>query len=149
MTSSSSPQAETRVSTSRDGDAVPVLHEEDPWTRHELAQVRSELARDGERLRAELDAVRHDLSVLMRDSGEGAGDDQADAGAATSEREHEMSLANNAWALLEQTEHAIDRIDSGGYGVCESCAHAIGKLRLQAFPRATLCVPCKRRQERR
>ncbi len=149
MASQSSPQADARVSASDDANPVPVLHEEDPWTSEELAQVRAELAQDDERLRAELDAVRHDLSVLMRDSGEGAGDDQADAGAATSEREHELSLANNALALMEQTEHAIERIDSGGYGVCENCASAIGKQRLQAFPRATLCVPCKKRQERR
>lgn len=107
------------------------------------------MTRDHERLRAELDSAAHDLSVLMRESGEGAGDDQADAGAATSEREHEMSLANNAHALMEQTDHAIERIDSGGYGVCEACAQAIGKMRLQAFPRATLCVPCKKHQERR
>jgi len=149
VASQSSPQADAHVSASRDENPVPVLHEEDPWTSEELSHVRDELARDHERLRAELDAVRHDLSALMRDSGEGAGDDQADAGAATSEREHELSLANNARSLMEQTEHAIERIDSGGYGVCESCASAIGKQRLQAFPRATLCVPCKRRQERR
>lgn len=128
---------------------VPVLHEEDPWTSEELARVRAGLSDDDERLQAELAEVQHDLTMLMRESGEGAGDDQADAGAATWEREQEMSLANNARALLDQTSHAIERIDSGGYGVCESCGNAVGKLRLQAFPRATLCMPCKKRQERR
>jgi hypothetical protein len=33
--------------------------------------------------------------------------------------------------------------------VCESCGQPIGKARLLAFPRATLCVACKQRQERR
>jgi DnaK suppressor protein len=33
--------------------------------------------------------------------------------------------------------------------VCESCGKPIGKARLLAFPRATLCVECKQRQERR
>ncbi len=149
MASQSSAEAGERISTSPGTNPVPVLHEEDPWTSEELSHVRAELVLDDERLRAEVDAVQHVLSVMMRDSGEGAGDDQADAGASTWEREHEMSLANNARALMEQTEHAIERIDSGGYGVCESCSRAIGKQRLQAFPRATLCVPCKKRQERR
>ncbi|MDX6368365.1 MAG: hypothetical protein QOK30_3441, partial [Nocardioidaceae bacterium] len=34
-------------------------------------------------------------------------------------------------------------------GVCESCGNPVGKMRLQAFPRATLCMECKQRQERR
>jgi DnaK suppressor protein len=85
----------------------------------------------------------------MRDSGDGAGDDQADAGAKTYEREQEISLANNAREMLEQTEHALERLDNGTYGICESCGSPIGKLRLQAAPRATLCLPCKIKQERR
>ncbi|MGB3763681.1 MAG: TraR/DksA C4-type zinc finger protein [Ornithinimicrobium sp.] len=146
---------ESSLRTSKTTDAqteangVPVLHEEDPWTTEELAEVRAGLVVDDERLHVELAEAQHDLSLLIYESGEGSGDDQADAGAATWEREHEMTLANNARALMEQTAHAIERIDSGGYGVCESCGNAIGKLRLQAFPRATLCMPCKRRQERR
>jgi len=128
---------------------VPVLSDEDPWTTEELAAVRSELVEDNTRLAGELAEVEHDIVALMQESGEGSGDDQADAGAATWEREHEMSLANNARALMQQTEHAIERIDGGAYGVCESCGRAIGKLRLQAFPRATLCLACKQRQERR
>ncbi|MBN9325656.1 MAG: TraR/DksA family transcriptional regulator, partial [Cellulomonas sp.] len=41
------------------------------------------------------------------------------------------------------------RIAAGTYGACESCGKPIGKARLQAFPRATLCVECKQREERR
>jgi endonuclease-3 len=49
----------------------------------------------------------------------------------------------------EQTEHALERLEDGSYGICESCGNPIGKLRLQAAPRATLCMPCKKKQERR
>jgi DnaK suppressor protein len=51
--------------------------------------------------------------------------------------------------LVAQNERAIARIDAGTYGVCESCHKPIGKERLQAFPRATLCVACKQKEERR
>ena len=77
------------------------------------------------------------------------GDDQADAGAKTFEREQEISLANNSREMLEQCGHALAAIADGTYGVCESCGLPVGKMRLQAFPRATLCVSCKSRQERR
>lgn len=126
-----------------------VREDESPWTTAELKEVRSELEHDIEQLRSELRHAQSDLVDLMRDSGDGAGDDQADAGAKTYEREQEISLANNAREMLEQTEHALERLDDGSYGICESCGNPIGKLRLQAAPRATLCMPCKMKQERR
>jgi RNA polymerase-binding transcription factor DksA len=90
-----------------------------------------------------------DLVGLMRDAGDGAGDDQADAGTKTFEREQEISLANNAREMYEQSVRALARIADGSYGICESCGSAIGKNRLLAFPRATLCLTCKSKQERR
>ena len=70
-------------------------------------------------------------------------------GAKTFEREHELALTDNARDLLAQAERALARIDEGSYGSCESCGEPIGKARLQAFPRAVLCVACKQREERR
>ncbi|MGH3509626.1 MAG: histone H1-like repetitive region-containing protein [Nocardioidaceae bacterium] len=122
---------------------------EKPWTAAELAEVKTELTGDRSRLRAELNIVEGELQVLMRDAGDGAGNDQADVGSATFERDHEMTLANNAREMLAQTERALARIADGSYGVCESCGEPIGKMRLMAFPRATLCLSCKQREERR
>lgn len=122
---------------------------EDPWTAEELAEVTQELETEVTRLTAEVDEAEQDLVELMRSFGDGAGDDQADAGAATLEREHELSVANNSRGLLDQTRSALDRIQQGTYGDCESCGEPIGKMRLQAFPRATLCLTCKQKQERR
>ncbi len=96
-----------------------------------------------------LGLAARELDDLMRDAGDGAGNDQADVGSTTFERDHEMSLANNARLMLMQTEHALERIVDGTYGVCESCGQPIGKMRLMAFPRATLCLSCKQREERR
>jgi len=122
---------------------------EKPWTAEEVAGARAELQADAIRLRAEIDASEQSLVGLMRDSGDGAGDDQADTGAKNITREHEMALAANAREMLEQTERALERLDAGTYGLCENCGNPIGKARMQAFPRATLCVDCKQKQERR
>ncbi len=127
----------------------PVAPVEEPWTDEELDEIRNELDSEIVRLRGEIEAAETDLADRLRDGGDGAGDDQADAGTKTFEREHEMSLANNARDLLVQTQHALARIDAGTYGRCENCGNPIGKLRLQANPRATLCVSCKQREERR
>jgi DnaK suppressor protein len=129
--------------------ALAVRGEEQPWTDAEVAEVRAGLVADVERLRDEVAAVAAEIAVLLRDPGEGAGDDQADSGSAAFEREHEMSIAENARMLLLQSQHALERIDDGSYGICETCGGPVGKRRLQAFPRATVCVGCKRAQERR
>jgi RNA polymerase-binding protein DksA len=126
-----------------------VRQDEKPWTTRELEVVRAGLEADVARLHAEISAAESDLAGLMRDAGDGAGDDQADAGTKTFEREQEISLANNAREMFEQCQHALERIIHGSYGICESCGNPIGKNRLLAFPRATLCMPCKSKQERR
>ena len=141
--------AATATAASTAASRLVVREDEAPWTSEELAEVRHELTGDVARLRGEISTAESDLADLLRDGGDGAGDDQADAGSKTFEREHEMSIANNARDMLAQAEHALQRIDNGTYGICESCGNPIGKARLQAFPRATLCVSCKQREERR
>ncbi len=125
-----------------------VLANEKPWTKKELADVKDELLAERDRLAAELASTESGIADLVRDSGDGAGDDVADAGSKTFEREQEMSIADNARDLLLQTEKALQRIEAGTYGACESCGGPIGKARLQAFPRATLCLECKQQEER-
>ncbi|MET9931197.1 MULTISPECIES: TraR/DksA C4-type zinc finger protein [unclassified Streptomyces] len=145
------------VTTVDDGAAVPpartgelaVRPGEDPWTPEEAAEARDGLRAEVLRLRSELAHSQEELTGLMRDSGDGAGDDQADTGTKNITREHELALAANAREMLEQTEHALERLDAGTYGLCEVCGKPIGKARMQAFPRATLCVEDKQRQERR
>jgi RNA polymerase-binding transcription factor DksA len=122
---------------------------EAPWTAAELKAVRAEISKDLARLLQELALVEAEMDELISESGEGAGDDQADSGTKTFEREHEMSLVINARDMVLQTERALDRIDSKSYGNCEECGNAIGKARLQVFPRATLCMICKQKEERR
>ena len=119
------------------------------WTASELKSIRSELSKDLVRLKKELAEVESEMDALIEASGVGAGDDQADAGTKTFEREHEMSLVYNARDMVLQTERALERIDNKSYGRCEDCGNPIGKARLQVFPRATLCMICKQKEERR
>ena len=122
---------------------------ETPWSAAELKAIRIELSKELLRLKHELELIETEMEALIADSGEGAGDDQADSGTKTFEREHEMSLVINARDMVLQTERALDRIENKTYGNCEDCSNPIGKERLQVFPRATLCMICKQKEERR
>ena len=135
--------------TRKKAESLTVGAGETPWTAAEMDELRGELEADATHLKKEIRDAEQEIVGLLRDGGDGAGNDQADVGSTTLERDHEMSLANNARDMLDQIERALARIDDGTYGVCESCGNPIGKGRLQAFPRATLCVSCKEREERR
>jgi DnaK suppressor protein len=129
--------------------ALPVRPGEKPWTEAELKKVRQELEAEIAGLTADIREAESAIAERLGDAVGDAGDDQADAGAKTFQREHELALTQNARELLELSERALARMDDGTFGVCASCGQAIGKARLQAFPRATLCVTCKQREERR
>ncbi|MEQ7007367.1 TraR/DksA C4-type zinc finger protein [Actinopolymorpha sp. B17G11] len=141
--------AETGADLAERAPTLKVRADEEPWSEAELEELYLQLRAEADRLRTELDSAAVEIADLLRDSGDGAGDDQADAGSKTFEREHEMSLAANTRDMLAQTERAMGRIRNGTYGICEGCGNPIGKARLLAFPRATLCVSCKQREERR
>jgi DnaK suppressor protein len=129
--------------------ALPVRPGEKPWTEGELEKVRKQLSEEVPGLRAEIAQAESQIAERLGDAVGDAGDDPADAGAKTFQREHELALTQNARDLLELSERALARIEAGTFGSCASCGRPIGKARLQAFPRATLCVTCKQREERR
>lgn len=119
------------------------------WTDAELAEVRAALESELSAMGSDYTRSLAELEVMQSGASAGSGDDQADAGAATFEREQELSIVANRRDLLDQMQRAIARIDAGVYGYCERCGKPIPKGRLQAFPAATMDVDCKQREERR
>ncbi|MGC3993861.1 MAG: TraR/DksA C4-type zinc finger protein [Propionicimonas sp.] len=139
---------ETTV-TPRPAASFPVAEGEDPWTEEEVEEIRQELLADIARMERAIEVAEAGLADLFEEGTDGAGRDPADVGSSNFERDQEMSLAQNARDMLEQAQLAYRLFESGDYGICESCGQPIGKDRLQVFPRATMCVACKQREERR
>jgi DnaK suppressor protein len=113
-----------------------------------LKQLRASLEAEREELLgqvADLDAEA-DIS-RWRDGG--FDDDPADSGSANLERDRAQSLSGYARRTLEAVNNALARMDDGAYGICEQCGIAIERDRLEALPYATLCMECKRGEERR
>jgi DnaK suppressor protein len=129
--------------------SIPVAAGEDPWTEAELAEVRAELQDEVTRLQKKVALAEAELQELLSEGSDVAGRDPADVGSTNFERDQGVSLAASARELLDQSLAALKLFDEGQYGVCEVCGNPIGKARLQVFPRATMCVACKQRSERR
>ncbi|HEX6497579.1 MAG TPA: TraR/DksA family transcriptional regulator [Micromonosporaceae bacterium] len=116
----------------------------------ETEAIRVALGERLEELRREYDSTISEIAELQRDRlTDSAGDDQADTGTKTFEREQEISLAHSILERITQVERAMERLQDGSYGRCERCGNNIPVERLAAFPSATLCVTCKQLEERR
>jgi RNA polymerase-binding protein DksA len=112
--------------------------------RQQLQGERADLVRQQEEL--EEDSFEGTQSELTGEVG--LDEDFADAGTATFDRERDLSIRNNIRDLIEQIDRAIRRIDENSYGSCERCGKPIDAARLKALPHASLCLDCKRREER-
>lgn len=54
----------------------------------------------------------------------------------------DVSVVDSLNASIEQVEHALERLEAGAHGTCDSCGTAIPAGRLEARPESTLCVEC-------
>jgi DnaK suppressor protein len=119
-------------------------------TAEEIDQIRVVLGGRLDDLNAEYeDAVSQNHQLRLVEIGDAAGDDQADSGSKTAERDAASSLIRTLLDRRTQAEHAMQRLDDGTYGYCEGCAKPIPVERLTVFPSATSCVACKQNRERR
>lgn len=66
----------------------------------------------------------------------------AEASSMKMEYAKELSIEQNTIDLLSKVNHALDRVASGDYGICESCGKSIPVERLDVLPYSTLCVEC-------
>ena len=71
----------------------------------------------------------------------------ADIGSDNFEQEFTLSLMENEEGTLDAIEAALERIDSGAFGMCEECGVKIPKARLLAIPYAPFCVKCAEHHE--
>jgi DnaK suppressor protein len=72
-----------------------------------------------------------------------AGESFADSAHATTERGELLSLVEQLRNTVTEVTAALERLDDGTYGKCQSCGETIPLERLEAIPTATLCVNCK------
>ncbi|MGH7596265.1 MAG: TraR/DksA family transcriptional regulator [bacterium] len=72
----------------------------------------------------------------------------ADLGTDTNEREKAYYFATREGRLLASIDQALDRVESGSYGLCQNCGNPISHERLEAVPHAVLCITCKANEEK-
>lgn len=97
--------------------------------------------------KAELEAAAA-KSLLFDDSETDRQGDFADRSAAANEEEISIQLKQTDSKLLRAIEEALQRMESGTYGVCVECQEEIAPARLKAVPWTKVCISCKEKQYR-
>jgi RNA polymerase-binding protein DksA len=112
--------------------------------------IKQRLLEERERVFKEFSELDADLSKSLEDtSGESPYDQHmAETAAATLDREIDLTLQDNARVTLGKIDRALHKLEDGSYGKCDKCGKSIGAGRLEIAPYATLCVDCKRLEER-
>ena len=72
----------------------------------------------------------------------------AETATLTLDREIDYTLEENSAQVLAEIDTALARIEAGTFGICAHCGRPISIGRLEALPWATLCIDCKREEER-
>jgi RNA polymerase-binding protein DksA len=94
-----------------------------------------------------------EMQALKRSRQDASGDlstmpiHMADIGSDNFEQEFTLGLIENEEDMLREIDDALERIDEGSFGKCETCGKTIRKSRLKALPHARLCIACKREEE--
>ena len=73
--------------------------------------------------------------------------DPTDRATLESDRNFILRIRDRERKLIMKIREALQRMEDGTFGICETCGDEIGIDRLMARPVTTLCIECKRRQE--
>jgi len=109
-----------------------------------LAKMREQLLEMKAKLLAEIDSTLR----AEREGNKDEGMDTYDLASEERDREINFILSDRERVKLKQIDDALERMDEGSYGVCESCGLEIAEERLEAMPFSRLCRDCQQDEER-
>jgi DnaK suppressor protein len=84
----------------------------------------------------------------LRDQEQSGVGDEIDNSVDSEQAAMRSQLADFESRELKQIDSALERIEEGHYGKCDSCNAAIGVERLRAVPYVADCIECARKAER-
>lgn len=100
------------------------------------AALRASLEEERETLSEQLGEIRGDSP----ESGPTFDENFADSGQVAAEQGEVRVVATTLQEQLDDVEHALERLDEGTYGTCETCSQPIAEARLEAMPATRFCI---------
>src|SRR5579862_3180211 len=121
-------------------------------TTHPVAEgpTRTELQRFKERLWARRESLLKGIRSLEEEETKmggmvaGLSIDSADLESDRAAHEVSLGCMESAVDEVQEIDGALERIEEGTFGICETCGNGISMKRLRAIPYANLCLSCKK-----
>jgi DnaK suppressor protein len=107
-----------------------------------IQQIRLKLLHQRETLLSEAE-----VALLNELPGQTMFPDLGDQASAETDRNFMLRLRGREQRLLKKIDQALERVDTGTFGICEDCGSEINLKRLEARPVTTMCIDCKTLQE--
>ena len=107
-----------------------------------IQQIRLKLLQQRETLLSEAE-----VALLNELPGQTIFPDLGDQASAETDRNFMLRLRGREQRLLKKIDQALERVESGIFGICEDCGNEINIQRLEARPVTTMCIECKTLQE--
>ena len=73
--------------------------------------------------------------------------DPTDRASLEADRNFMLRIRDRESKLIKKVKKALERIENGTFGICESCGEEISIKRLNARPVTTQCIECKTKDE--
>ncbi len=120
------------------------------YTKRELESFRKKILAERERIIEELGRINESIKKAAVEEGVNLtySNHLADQGTDGMEKEKLYYYASQEGFYLRALDEALERIERGIYGKCESCEELIPKKRLNAVPSARLCIKCQNEEEK-
>jgi len=118
------------------------------YSKRDLNKFRKEIQEKINELSGSMDDIRDDLNNDSKGNASLSQDSvysvhMADAGTDSYEREKGFHLMNRETDYIHHLNLALQRIESGEFGICVACDSKIPEERMMEVPNATKCVTCK------
>ena len=122
------------------------------YSKKDLNRFRKTIQEKIDELTGNIDEIRDDLNNNSKGNASLSQDSvysvhMADAGTDSYEREKGFHLMNRENDYIQLLHLAINRIDSGDFGICKVCGCKIPEERMMEVPNATKCVNCKENEK--
>jgi DnaK suppressor protein len=108
------------------------------------SQIRAKLEAEKKRLLEELAQNAKETAMEDRREGSPFGKREEEANESM-ELEKRLALDSRLNNLVNEVERALQKLDSGKYGICDNCGKPIDPARMEALPQAILCLNCRQK----
>jgi DnaK suppressor protein len=139
-----------------------VLSPKNEKVNHKAAEIKKTVSTSGQKLsprETRIHQIRlkllHQKEMLLNEAevalnelpGQTIFPDLGDQASAETDRNFMLRLRGREQRLLKKIEQALERVETGIFGICEDCGNEINIQRLEARPVTTMCIDCKTLQE--